>query len=107
MDRIIVLIIFSSPVVIYLYSANTRINLTARHRYLVSILAIEASEDYCCNRQCDQGQNASCGSYLAARQPVRPSGGHHLITPLPDCDRRTLLHRCWPSCSDHRRVHWL
>jgi hypothetical protein len=28
MDKIIVLIIFSSPVVIYLYSANTRINLT-------------------------------------------------------------------------------
>jgi len=28
MDKIIVLVIFSSPVVMYLYSANTRINLT-------------------------------------------------------------------------------
>jgi hypothetical protein len=28
MDKIIVLVIFSSPVVMYLYSANARINLT-------------------------------------------------------------------------------
>ena len=53
----------------------------ARLRYPVSILVIKASENYCCNRQCNQVQNASLESDPVARQPARTGGGHQKAKP--------------------------
>ena len=50
-------------------------------RYPVSILVIKASENYCCNRQCNQVQNASLESDPVARQPARTGGGHQKAKP--------------------------
>src|ERR1700737_3391714 len=69
MDKIIVLIIFSSPVVIYLYSANTRINLTCP----------------------EWVRTLASGPTLPPVSQCGKVGGHHLQIPLPVCDRRNLV----------------